>query len=129
MLSFKRLIVPTFCLISLAAPSVAQTPGQRVIVESTGVARQEGFVRIQSSLSFFLPGPAGDGDDAQKVRERARSIVYDTAAQECDLLRKNLAKDCRLENVNTNVNSTRQFNQQQEGYNVNGTMSFQITLK
>ena len=50
------------------------------------------------------------------------------AAHECDLLREVLAKDCRLESINTNIN--RQWGQQQqEGYNVGGSMSLQITLK
>jgi hypothetical protein len=50
------------------------------------------------------------------------------AARECDLLREILAKECRLESVNTNIN--RQWGrQQQEGYNVSGSMSLQITLK
>jgi hypothetical protein len=50
------------------------------------------------------------------------------AAHECDLLRDVLAKDCRMESVNTNI--SRQFGQQQqEGYTVNGSMNFQITLK
>ena len=39
-----------------------------------------------------------------------------------------LAKDCRMESVNSNIG--RQFGQQQqEGYSVNGAMSFQMTLK
>jgi len=55
-------------------------------------------------------------------------LVYQMAAHECDLLRGRLAKECRLESVNVNVG--RQFGvQQQEGYTVNGTMSFQVTLK
>ena len=50
------------------------------------------------------------------------------AARECDLLREVIAKDCRLESVNSNIN--RQFGQQQqEGLNVSGSMSMQITLK
>ena len=52
------------------------------------------------------------------------------AARECDLLREVLAKECRMESISTNVNVGRQFGQQQpEGYTVNGSMSFQITLK
>jgi len=50
------------------------------------------------------------------------------AARECGLLRDAIAKDCRLEAINSNIN--RLFGQQQqEGLNVNGTMSLQITLK
>ena len=50
------------------------------------------------------------------------------AARECDLLREVLAKDCRMESVTSNI--SRQFGQQQqEGFTINGSMSFQITLK
>ncbi len=52
------------------------------------------------------------------------------AAHECDLLRAALAKDCRMESVNVNVNAGRQFGPQQpEGYNVNGSVNLQISLK
>ncbi|MCA1413298.1 hypothetical protein I6F30_19465 [Bradyrhizobium sp. NBAIM20] len=79
-------------------------------------------------MNFFVAGPSGDSDEAQKLRERARRSVYEMAARECDLLREVLARDCRMESVNTNVN--RQFGQQQtEGFNISGTMAFQITLK
>lgn len=126
--SFKQ-FVPVCVLLCLAAPSAAQIPG-RITIESGAAAPQEGSIRIQSSLNFFLPGPNGDSSEAQKVRERGRAIIYDTAAHECELLLKNLAKDCRLETVNASVNGQRQFNPQQpEGYNINGTMALRITLK
>jgi hypothetical protein len=112
------------------ASAVAQTTGQRITIEQSGSSpRQE--VRIQSNFNFFIPGPTGEGEEAQKLRERARRIVYEMAAHECDLLREVLASDCRLESVNDNVNInpvSRQF-QQQEGFNVNGSMTFQILLK
>lgn len=82
---------------------------------------------MQSSVSFFMAGPTGDGEDAQKLRDRARRVVYEMAARECDLLREVLAKDCRMESVTTNTN--RQFGQQPEGLLINGSMNFQITLK
>jgi predicted dehydrogenase len=102
-----------------------------VIVEQ-GAPRQENMVRVQNNINFFVPGPTGDGDDAQKLREKAQRTVYEMAGHECDLLRQILAKDCRLESINVNVNAAnqRQYNQQQpEGLNVNGSMSLQITLK
>lgn len=103
-----------------AVPAAAQMSG-----------RGDGQVRIQSSISFFLPGPTGDGEDAQKLRDQARRTVYEMAARECELLRETLAKDCRLEVVNANINTNRgdYGRQQQEGYAVNGSMNLQITLK
>ena len=129
--SFKSAILASAILL-LVVPAVAQT-GQRISVEQFNAApRQENMVRIQNSISFFLAGPTGEGDDAQKLRERAQRAVYEMAARQCDMLRDVLAKDCRLEtvNVNVNANNTRQFNQQQvEGLNVSGSMAFQISLK
>jgi hypothetical protein len=131
MTTFKRLIAASVCSMLLMTPSVAQTPGQRIVLEqSTGSSRPEGSVRVQSNLNIFMPGPTGDGAEAEKLRERARRMVYDMAAHECDLLLATLAKDCRLVSVNSNVNAARQFNQQQpEGYNVTGSMSFQVVIK
>ena len=75
-----------------------------------------------------MAGPSGEGEEAQKLRDKARRIVYEMAARECDLLREVLAKDCRMESVSSNVG--RQYGQQQpEGYTVNGSVNFQITLK
>lgn len=128
-MTFRTNLLPAgIGLLFLMAPAFAQT-GQRIIVEQAGVTpRQEGSVRVQSSINFFVAGPSGEGEEAQKLRDRARRAVYDMAARECDLLRDVIAKDCRLESINTNIN--RQFGQQQpEGLNVNSTMSLQITLK
>jgi hypothetical protein len=128
MASLKNAIVVSVALL-LASPVVAQN---RIIVEQgNNPPRQENMVRVQNNISFFLTGPTGDGDEAQKLRDKAQRSVYEMAGRQCDLLREILAKDCRMESVNVNVNAnTRQFNQQQtEGLNVNGTMSLQITLK
>jgi hypothetical protein len=73
-------------------------------------------------------GPTGEGEEAQKLRDRARRIIYEMAAHECDLLREILAKDCRMESINSNI-GRQMGQQQQEGYNINGSMNFQITLK
>ena len=128
MASLKRALVMSAALF-LVSPVVAQN---RIIVEQgNNPPRQENMVRVQNNISFFLAGPTGDGDEAQKLRDKAQRSVYEMAGRQCDLLREILAKDCRMESVNVNVNAnSRQFNQQQpEGLNVNGSMSLQITLK
>jgi hypothetical protein len=128
MASLKRALVMSAALF-LVSPVVAQN---RIIVEQgNNPPRQENMVRVQNNISFFLAGPTGDGDEAQKLRDKAQRSVYEMAGRQCDLLREILAKDCRMESVNVNVNANnRQFNQKQtEGLNVNGTMSLQITLK
>jgi hypothetical protein len=86
-------------------------------------------VRVQSNINLFMPGPTGDGEDAQKLRDRARRVIYEMAARECDLLRDTIAKDCRLESVNSNVGRQGYNQQQPDGYTVSGNMSLQITLK
>jgi len=129
--SFKSAILASVTLL-LAFPAVAQT-SQRISVEQFNAGpRQENMVRVQNNVNFFIAGPTGEGSDAEKLREKAQRAVYEMAAHECDLLRDVLAKDCRLEtvNVNVNANNTRQYNQQlTEGFNVGGSMSLQITLK
>jgi hypothetical protein len=84
---------------ALLCPASGQTEGQRIVIERSPSARQEGFVRVQSSINFFLPGPTGDSDEAAALRDRAKPIVYEMAGKECDVLREVLAKDCRLESV------------------------------
>lgn len=129
MTPFRQFVFASAGLLLSLAPATAQTPGQRIVVEQLSAGqRQEGQVRVQSNVSFFVTGPTGEGEDAQKSREKAQRAVYEMAARQCDLLREVLAKDCRMESVNSNIG--RQFGQQQqEGYTVNGSMSFQITLK
>jgi hypothetical protein len=128
MMTFKQFASAGAGLFLSFAPAAAQTPGQRIVLEQLGGQRQEGQVRVQSNINFFVAGPTADGEDAQKLREKAQRAIYDMAARQCDLLREALAKDCRMESVNSNIG--RQFGQQQqEGYTVNGSMSFQITLK
>jgi hypothetical protein len=86
-------------------------------------------VRVQSNLNMFIEGPTGEGNEAEKLRDRARRMVYEMAAHECDVLRDVLAKDCKLESVLSNLNRQRHGSQQPDGYDVNGSMSLQITLK
>ena len=124
-----RVSLAAAAILLVAAPATAQNPGQRIILEQSGGSpRQEGSVRVQSSVNFFVAGPTGEGEEAQKLRDRARRTVYEMAARECDLLREVLAKDCRMESVNSNL-TRQQFGQQQEGFTVNGSMNFVITVK
>src|SRR5882724_6916312 len=124
---FKPLMLACASLFLALAPATAQSPGQRITIEqSSGAPRQEGQVRIQTSINFFVAGPTGEGEEAQKLRDRARRTIYEMAARECDLLRDVIAKDCRMQSVSNNIN--RQYgNQQQEGFTITGSMSFQIT--
>jgi hypothetical protein len=114
-------------LLLLAAPSHAQVP-RTTVVEQIAGSRQEGWVQVQNTISYFVAGPTGEGEEAQKLRDRARRTIYEIAARECDILREILAKECRIVSVSSNM--SRQYGQQQpEGFTINGSMNFQITLK
>ena len=89
-------------------------------------------VRVQLGINFFLPGPTNDGEEAAKIRERARRTIYEMAGRECGVLLDTIASECRLDSVT--VNLTRQTQQvpqmgQVEGFAVNGQLGFQITHK
>ena len=121
----NRILFAACASAMLITSATAQSP-----VLQDGRSRQEGSVKIQSTLNFFVPGPTGDSEEAQKLREKSRRMIYETAARECDLLKETLAKDCRLENINSNISTNRQYGPApQEGFTINGSMSFQITLK
>ncbi len=119
---------------SASAQSPAVQPlAARVASEfSSQQARQEGMVRVSSNISYFVPGPTDDSEAGQKLRDRARRQIYETASRECGVLLETLAATCRMENVSSNLNVTsRQYNNpnQIEGFTINGSMSYQITLK
>jgi hypothetical protein len=89
--------------------------------------RREEPVRIQVGINMFFPGPTGESEEAAKLRERARRSVYEMAAGECSLVLQVLAKTCRLESVNVNLN--RQPVAQTDGYTVSGNFTLRVTLK
>lgn len=125
----RRVIVAVLSASSFVGGSaMAQGEGQRIVIERAPPnLRQEGTVRVQTSISLFVPSPTDDGEEAIKNRDRARRMIYEMAGKECDLLREVLARDCRLESISSNLN--RQPMQSVSGYSVNGSMVLQITLK
>jgi len=124
----RKLLIPATvaCLLGGAA---SQSIGQGVMIERAiaAPARQEGLVRVQMSIQLFVMGPTDESEAADRHRERARRVLYELAAKECDLMRDVIARDCRLESINVNLN--RQMTPQMQGYAVNGSMAYQITLK
>ena len=139
----NRGLIALSASVFLMGPAFAQQAAPRVVGElaptlssafqqaaQAQTLPQQTMVRVQSTISFFMAGPTNDSDEAQKLRDRARRQVYEAAARECDILRDTLAKDCRLESVNNNINVNRQYGQgQAEGFTINGNMTYQITLK
>jgi hypothetical protein len=124
-----RLLLSLALTSVLGASAIAQGTGQRITIERTAPSfpRQEGQVRVQMSIQLFMPSPTDDSEEADKQRDRARQVLYQVAGRECDLLREAIARDCRLESININLN--RQSGQQMQGYSINGSMGFQISLK
>jgi hypothetical protein len=103
-----------------------------IVAQNPQTLSERRMVRIQVGINFFLPGPTNDGDEANKLRDRARRTVYEMAGRECGLLQDTIAAECRLESVTVNV--SRQVGQmtpmgQVEGFQANGRLGFQITLK
>lgn len=67
MLSFRSALIAGAALL-LATPVIAQTPGQRIVIENAGSSpRQEGLVRVQTNINFFLTGPTGESEEAQEI--------------------------------------------------------------
>ena len=117
----------------LVAPLVLLLSGsgeaQQIVIQNRPApVEQKGDVRVQVSMSFFVPGVLGNSEASLKAQEDARSAIYRSAGRECDLLREVIASDCRLESVGVNINRT--FGQPQgEGFTANGNFSFKVTLK
>ena len=106
---------------------------ERMVVQgSSGSAEsRSGQVRVQTSINVFMSGPSGEGEAAEQLRERARRMIYQIASRECGVLEEVLARTCRLEAINVNLN--RQMGQMGggvgEGYMVAGSMTMVVTLK
>jgi hypothetical protein len=139
----SRVLFGTFIAVAWVAGATAQDfmpfvrerivlPGQsqaaQLHVQPTLVQqRGSDMVRVQVGINLFLPAPA-EGEEADKIRDRARRNIYEFAQRECDILRDVLAKECRLEAINVNVNRQMGTNTPQ-GFNVNGQITLQVTLK
>lgn len=124
MLFVKHCWVAAAAAVLMVGPAVAQTA-------PAGADGQGAPVRIQTSISFFVAGSGGEDELPQKL-DQARKMVYLLAARECELLRSTIAKDCKLEQVSSNVRQTEgrppQL-QQPSGYNVSGTIGSVVSLK
>ena len=104
---------------------------ERIMVEQPRTGDRK-TVRVQLGINFFMPGPTNDGEEATKIRDRARRTIYEMAGRECGVLQDTLASECRLESITVNLNRQVQpMGQmgQTEGFLVNGQLGFQITLK
>jgi hypothetical protein len=113
----ERIVVP-------GQSQAAQLQVQPSLVQQRGSE----MVRVQVSINLFMPAPASEGDEADKIRDRARRSIYEFAQRECDILRDVLARECRLEAINVNVMRQPGPNVPQ-GFNVSGQLTLQVALK
>lgn len=110
-----------------AAQDVNPLVRERIGVSPTETRGQQ-QVRVQTSINLFMPGPSGEGEAATQLRDRARRAIYEMAARECGLVEDVMARTCRLEAINVNIN--RQMGSGMgEGYMVGGNITMMITLK
>lgn len=114
-----------------ASQAVAQEPNPlvRERIQIAETPSRSGQVRVQTSVNLMLPGPSGEGDAADQLRDRARRMIYQLAARECGVLEDVIARTCRLEAINVNLNRQVIPGVSGEGYMVAGNMTMMITLK
>ena len=133
---FRFLSTMSLMLLVLAPPGanaqeINPLVRERIVVQGNNPESRERQVRVQASINVFMPGPSGDGEAAEQLRERARRMIYQVASRECGVLEEVLARTCRLEAINVNLN--RQMGQMGggvgEGYMVAGSMTMVVTLK
>ena len=140
MSQFRLLSILSLMLLALVpAPLAANAQEinplvrERMIVQGSSGSTESrgGQVRVQTSINVFMPGPSGEGEAADQLRDRARRMIYQIASRECGVLEEVLARTCRLEAIN--VNLSRQVGQvaggMGEGYMVAGSMTMVVTLK
>jgi hypothetical protein len=102
---------------------------ERILIQSNSSPESRGpQVRVQSSVNVFMPGPAGEGEAGDQLRERARRMIYQMAARECGVLEDVLARTCRLEAINVSLNR-QPGTGMGDGYMVGGNFTMVVTLK
>ena len=126
----SRVLSAALFVMVVSAPAGAQEANPLVRERiNVSVAESRGQqVRVQSNVNFFMPGPVGDGEAATQFRDRARRMIYEMASRECGLLEDVLARTCRLEAINVNINR-QQGSAAAEGYMVGGNITMVVTLK
>jgi len=125
MLRRFSLVLPFMMLVSVTASADEQIIRGR----GTGMSAFKNEVRVNVSMSFFVPTSSDDSDALAKVQERVRRTLYESGSKECELLRATIADECRLQGINVNVRMNRSYGQQAQGLNASGNFDYRITLK
>ena len=134
----SRVLSAALFVMFVSAPAGAQDANplvrERIVIQSQGnspsgaVEGRGQQVRVQSSVNVFMPGPSGEGEAGDQLRERARKMIYQMAARECGVLEEVLARTCRLEAINVNLNR-QPGSGMGDGYMVGGNFTMVVTLK
>jgi hypothetical protein len=127
-----RLSLCCSVLVALVTAASAQTivinPNKTGVMPSPAAEQ----VRISLAINMFVPALASDSAQALAAQENGRKMVYQAAAQECEVLRATIANSCTLESININVQyvaANQNFAQKAEGYNINGSINYRIISK
>jgi hypothetical protein len=128
----RRSIVLPAIFVAFATAASAQT----IVINpnKTGVlpADRPSPVRVSLGISMFVPAPGDDSAQSLKAQGDGRQTIYEAAGHECDLLRATIAESCTLESININVQrvyANQNFGQKVDGYNINGSMNYNIVTK
>ena len=133
----SRVLSAALFIMFASAPAGAQEANplvrERIVIQSQGnsptsaeIRAQQ--VRVQSSVNVFMPGPSGEGEAGDQLRDRARKMIYQMAARECGMLEDVLARTCRLEAINVSLNR-QPGTGMGDGYMVGGNFTMVVTLK
>jgi len=112
----------------IAAVASASAQADQIVIQN----RPDGGkseIRVQVSMSFFVPGPVNSSEASLKSQEEARRVLYENAGRECDVLRATIATDCHIESMSVNINRSNYGQAQNEGFSATGNFAFRVTLK
>jgi cyanophycinase-like exopeptidase len=119
-----------FVAIALLALAASTTAERTATAQDAGAERagRISVLRVQSTVSLFVPGNQGSLDEQKAAGESGRRAVYEMAARECQVLVEVFRADCKLVSVNVNVNAQTRT-PGSEGLAVNGTIAYELTSK
>jgi len=92
----------------------------------TGDGRQ---IIVTVQYNFALPVRPNDVDSQRTVMEQGRTMIYQLAAKECEMLLATIASSCQLERLNLQTNIARHHRPGEELINLSANAQFKIELK
>ncbi len=89
---------------------------------------QDNVVRVNISFNSQSPLTDTSAQAVAAIQKMGRKLIYKMAREECETLRKTIAKTCSLTNLNVSSQLRHQHNAPKSLY-INGSAQFSITLK